>query len=512
MRETRIVVNRAFTKGEIDERIYSSFVEHMGRVVYSGIYEPGHPTADEEGFRQDVLELVKRMGVTGVRYPGGNFVSCYDWRDSVGPREERPRRLEIAWRAIETNEFGTDEFIHWAKKAKVEPIFAVNLGTKGIENAVSFVEYCNIAGGTLYSELRKKHGAAEPYGVRTWCLGNEMDGDWQIGHKTAEEYGRLAEETAKAMKQVDPQIRLVSCGSSKSDMQTYPVWEADTLMHTYPYVDYISLHQYYGGQELGTGAFLAQSLDMEKYIRTVISACDYVKAMKRSDKTLYISFDEWGVWSMPDTEVAASVDERPWQIAPHLSEQIYTMEDALLFACMMLNFLKYADRVKIACQSLLANISAAIMTEKGGDAWVQPIYYPFSQMANYGKGVVLRDVAQGPAYEVNGRSVPYVDEAVVYHRQAKELVLFAVNRCEREAAGVELEIQGFGELFLVEHSVTCCADKKATNETEHDRIHPVTVNGSQIRNKVLTASLPPLSWNMIRIRCEAQEDDAPSEI
>ena len=328
--KARITVNKKFVRGEIDRRIYGSFVEHMGRVVYSGIYEPGHETADENGFRQDVLEKVKQMGVTAVRYPGGNFVSCYDWRDGVGPAKGRPRRLEIAWRAIETNEVGINEFMRWAEKAGIEPVFAVNLGTKGIENAVSLVEYCNIKEGTFYSDWRKEHGVENPYGIKTWCLGNEMDGDWQIGHKTAQEYGRLAQETAKAMKQVDNSIELVSCGSSKSDMKTYPDWEAETLKYTYPYVDYVSLHQYYGGQELGTENFLSQSLDMERYIKTVIGTCDYVKAWHRSDKTLYISFDEWGVWSVPDQVVAASVDERPWQVAPHLSEQIYTMEDAML--------------------------------------------------------------------------------------------------------------------------------------------------------------------------------------
>lgn len=498
-----IIINKAFVKGEIDERIYGSFVEHMGRVVYSGIYEPGHPQADEDGFRKDVLEKVKEMGVTAVRYPGGNFVSCYDWRDGVGPVEKRPRRLEIAWRSIETNEFGTNEFMRWAKKAGVEPMFAVNLGTKGIENAVSLVEYCNMEGGTLYSDMRKEHGVEQPYGIRTWCLGNEMDGDWQMGHKTAQEYGRLAQETAKAMKQVDSGIKLVSCGSSKSDMPTYPDWEAETLEYTYPYVDYISLHQYYGGQELGTQSFLAQSLDMEDYIKTVIGTCDFVKAKKRSAKTLYISFDEWGVWSVPDEEVATSVDERPWQVAPHLSEQIYSMEDALLFAGMMMNFLKYADRIKIACQSLLTNISAAIMTEKGGDVWVQPIFYPFMHMAGYGRGVVLRDRARIPSYDCSMCcGVPYVDEVAVYHEEQEEIVLFAVNRSEEESAEITMELQGFAAKRVIEHISMYSSDKKAVNLLNHDLVRPKRIDASSLQNGSLCSTLPPLSWNMVRIQCE----------
>lgn len=498
--QSHIIVNRNFVKGEIDKRIYGSFVEHMGRVVYTGIYEPSHETADEDGFREDVLDKVKEMGVTAVRYPGGNFVSCYDWRDGVGPVENRPRRLEIAWRAIETNEVGTNEFMKWARKAGIEPVFAVNLGTKGIENAVSLVEYCNIEGGTYYSDLRKEHGVEIPYGIKTWCLGNEMDGDWQIGHKTAQEYGRLAQETAKAMKQVDADIKVVSCGSSKSDMKTYPDWEAETLKYTYPYVDYISLHQYYGGQEMGTESFLSQSLDMEDYIKTVIGTCDYVKAWHRSDKTIYISFDEWGVWSVPDKEVAASVDASPWQVAPHLSEQIYTMEDALLFAGMMMNFLKYADRIKIACQSLLTNISAAIMTKEEGEVWVQPIYYPFMHMANYGSGKVLQGVDEIPAYDCALRKqVPYVDYVVVHNEEKKEVVLFAVNRMEGEMAEITLELQGFEAVRVIEHVTMHSVDKKATNLENHERVKPEQSDTSSLAQGVLTSRLPALSWNMVRI-------------
>ena len=499
--KSHIIVNKDFVRGEIDKRIYGSFVEHMGRVVYTGIYEPGHETADEDGFRKDVLEKVKEMGGTAVRYPGGNFVSCYDWKDGVGDVEKRPRRLEIAWRAIETNEVGTNEFMKWAKKAGIEPIFAVNLGTKGIENAVSLVEYCNIKGGTYYSDWRKEHGVEEPHGIKTWCLGNEMDGDWQIGHKTAQEYGRLAQETAKAMKQVDSNIEVVSCGSSKSDMQTYPEWEAETLKYTYPYVDYISLHQYYGGQELGTEGFLSQSLDMEDYIRTVIGTCDYVKAWKRSDKTIYISFDEWGVWSVPDKVVAASVDESPWQVAPHLSEQIYTMEDSLLFASMMMNFIKYADRIKIACQSLLTNISAAIMTQEKGEVWVQPIYYPFMHMATYGRGKVLQGVDEIAAYDCGLRKqVPYVDYVTVYNEEEKEVVFYAVNRACEEEAEISLELQGFEKVALIEHVTMHAEDKKATNLENHDLVKPKQSDASRLEGNTLISKLPALSWNMVRVK------------
>ena len=221
MQTAKITIDPNFRIGEVDPRLYGSFIEHLGRAVYGGIYEPEHPTADDMGFRQDVLDLVRELGVPIIRYPGGNFVSGYDWEDGVGPVEERPRRLDLAWKTVETNRVGTNEFAAWAKRAGAEPMIAVNLGTRGTDAARNLVEYCNHPGGSYWSDLRRSHGAEEPHAVGVWCLGNEMDGPWQIGHKTAAEYGRLAVETAKAMKWVDPSIELVACGSSKAAMPTF---------------------------------------------------------------------------------------------------------------------------------------------------------------------------------------------------------------------------------------------------------------------------------------------------
>ena len=269
--------------------MYGSFIEHLGRAVYTGIYQPGHPSADEEGFRKDVLELVKELGVPIIRYPGGNFVSSYNWEDSVGPRNERKPRLDLAWRTLETNQFGLGEFAKWTKKAGSEIMMAVNLGTRGVADALNLLEYCNMDTDSYYSNLRKQHGVQKPYGIKTWCLGNEMDGPWQVGQKTAYEYGRLAAETAKAMKLMDDSIELVSCGSSNVDMPTFPEWEAVSLEQTYDYVDYISLHNYYGNGEDDTEDFFAKTQDLERFIHTVIATCDYIKAKKRSKKTLNLS-------------------------------------------------------------------------------------------------------------------------------------------------------------------------------------------------------------------------------
>ena len=247
-----LFADKHFPIGEIDRRLYGSFLEHLGRAIYGGIYAPGHPTADAQGFRRDVLALVRQLDIPLVRYPGGNFVSGYRWEDGTGPRDQRPRRPELAWSAIEPNTIGIDEFQAWAKLAGAEIMMAVNLGTRGVEDAKNLVEYCNFPGGTYYSDRRRENGFDRPFDIRCWCLGNEMDGPWQIGHKTAEEYGRLAAEAGKAMKWVDPSIELVACGSSNADMPTFLDWEETVLNHTYDVVDYLSLHSYYGTRENDT--------------------------------------------------------------------------------------------------------------------------------------------------------------------------------------------------------------------------------------------------------------------
>lgn len=500
MNKTKILVHKKFVKSRIDKRIYGSFVEHMGRVVYNGIYEPSHPSADVDGFRQDVLEKVKSLGVTIVRYPGGNFVSNYDWQDGVGPKELRPRKRDLAWLSIETNEVGTDEFMKWIHKTEIEPMWAVNLGTKGIESALSLLEYCNLPMGTQFSDMRGKNGHEEPYKIKTWCLGNEMDGEWQIGHKTADEYGRLAHEVGKAMKLLDPDIELVICGSSMSTNATFGDWEYTVLQHAYDTVDYISLHQYYGGQNKGTKNFLAQSLDMERYINTVVNICDTIKVKKRSNNKLDICFDEWGVWSIPDKDVQNHVEQNPWNIAPSISEQIYTLEDALLFSSMMMNFIKYSDRIKIACQSLLTNISACIMTQTGGDVWVQPTFFPFEMMARYGHGIVFNPIIEGPVYASTDFSeVPVVDFVSIYNDEKNEVVLFMVNRTEEEQE-IELCIEGIETGEIIQSIALFCDDIKATNEIIHDRVVPESVDNCGINNNILQCKLIPYSFQMIRIK------------
>lgn len=507
MYKAKLIVNKDFQKAEISPLIYGSFVEHMGRVVYNGIYEKEHEQADSEGFRKDVIEKVREMGVTCVRYPGGNFVSCYDWKDGVGEKEKRPKRRELAWKSIETNEVGTDEFISWTQKADVIPIFAVNLGTRGVENAVSLLEYCNLPAGTVFSDWRKDNGHEAPYQIPIWCLGNEMDGIWQIGHKTPDDYGKLAAQTAHAMKSLDDSIKTVVCGSSSTSVNTYTDWERIVLEYTYEFADYISLHQYYGGQEEGTEEFLAQSVEMEEYIKTVIGICDMVKSKKRSNRTIHICFDEWGVWEIPGDAVADAVASRDWEVAPAFSEQIYTMEDALLFAGMLMAMVKNCKRVKIACQSLLTNISAAIMTKTGGEVWAQPIFYPFSFMSKYGRGILLESVLKCPQYQSKKSNViPYLDQVAVYNPGQEEVVFFIVNRRSEESE-LTIEMQGF-EITdrTVEQVMLYHDDLKANNRDHHENVVPSTVQFKTENVNSVECRIHPYSWNMLRVKVRTDDE------
>jgi alpha-L-arabinofuranosidase len=497
----RIVVDRDFRVGRVDPRLYGAFVEHLGRAIYGGIYEPGHPTADEMGFRGDVLELVRELGVPFVRYPGGNFVSGYDWRDGVGPLAERPRRLDLAWTSTETNEVGTNEFAAWAKRAGAEINLAVNLGTGGIDEARNLVEYCNHPGGSYWSDLRRSHGVAEPHGVKTWCLGNEMDALWQLGHKTADEYGRLACQTAIAMKWVDPAIELVACGSSHGKMPTFPQWEATVLDHVYEYVDYLSLHTYARNLDGDLGAFLAQSLAMDEQIRTVIATCDFVKAKKRQTKTMYLSFDEWNAWYHTRAADRALLREQPWQVAPPLCEEPYTLEDALVVGCMLITLLRHADRVKIACLAQLVNAIAPISTVTGGGAWRQTTFLPFLHASGFGRGDVLDLQVSSPCYASREfDAVPLLEAVATIDDEREQLAFFAVNRDQNDALVLEGELRALSGYEVVAHLVLEHDDSKATNTLSRPyEVIPHVRGDASLRDGVLTAGLPKLSWNVIRL-------------
>nr|WP_202886109.1 alpha-N-arabinofuranosidase [Kribbella sandramycini] len=491
-----MVVDPAFVVGAVDRRLFGSFVEHMGRCVYTGIYEPEHVTADADGFRQDVLELVRELGVTAVRYPGGNFVSNYDWEDGVGPKDQRPRKLDLAWRAIEPNQFGTDEFVAWSGKAGVEPVWAVNLGTRGIKEAVELVSYTNLPAGTELPDRRVANGHEAPYGIKVWCLGNEMDGPWQIGHKTAEEYARLAEETANAMRRVDPGLELVACGSSNSGMPTFGEWERVVLERTYDLVEHISLHAYYEPRDGDQASFLAAAEDMDRMISSVIATADHVKALKRSDKEITLSFDEWNVWRQQDFPGELGLGIR--EVGP-LIEDTYTVDDAVVVGSLLITLLRHADRVKIACLAQLVNVIAPIRTEPGGAAWRQTIFHPFALTAKYAGPTVLRTAVDGPEVETaKFGKVPALWSTATYDERTGEIAIFVVNRSETDK--IDLEIPLAPGLTVTEHLALYDDDRGAVNSAaDPDRVTPRRIDGTELVDGVCTATLPPASWHLIRL-------------
>ena len=482
--------------GGIDRRVFGSFIEHLGRAVYGGIYEPGHPLADEEGFRTDVIKMINELDVPIVRYPGGNFVSGYCWEDGVGPKEERPKRLELAWGVTEPNLFGTNEFMRWCKKAKTSPMMAVNLGTRGPEEARQLVEYCNHKSDSKFSDLRIRHGYKDPWDVKLWCLGNEMDGPWQMGMKTAYEYGRTANEAAKLMKWVDPSIETVLCGSSSRGMHTFGKWETEALELAYDNVDYISLHQYYGNHSDDTPSFLAKSLEMEDFIYSVICAADYVKSFKRSKKTINLSFDEWNVWYHSN---GAPYDK--WSIAPPQLEDIYNFEDALVVACMLITLLRHADRVKIACLAQLVNVIAPIFTKTGGGAFRQTIFYPFEALSKYARGNALRPIVTCDKYDCKEfTDVPYLESIVTFDEENEEAALFCVNRSMEENILLDISLLDFDGYKPVEFTSMDGYDIKQENTFDKEDVKMHLNPLPEFDGKITTAELKPLSFNVIRFK------------
>lgn len=497
MIKAKIITDKHFKLDTVDPRIFGSFIEHLGRAVYGGIYEKGSPLSDERGFRKDTLELIKEIDVPIVRYPGGNFVSAYNWEDSVGPVNERPKRAELAWQVIENNEFGLNEFMDWSKIANTSPMMAVNLGTRGIDAARNVIEYCNFKGGTYYSDLRKKHGYSDPHNIKLWCLGNEMDGPWQIGHKSADEYGALAWETGKAMRAVDPSIELVACGSSGLMMPTFGEWEATVLDHCYDTVDYLSMHTYYNNFADDSADFLANTLNMDDFIKSVIATCDYVKGKKHSKKKINISFDEWNVW-YHSNEADKKLEK--WTYAPHQLEDVYNLEDALLVGGMLITLLNHCDRVKIACLAQLVNVIAPIMTS-GNSAWRQTIFYPYMHASRYGRGLVLNSIIDSPKYDSkNYTDVPYLESCLVWNEEERAVTIFAVNKSFTDEMTVTCDLRQFEGLKVTEHIVLTGDDLKACNTEENpEKIVPYTAKDAVCENGIVTAILPKQSWNVIRL-------------
>jgi alpha-L-arabinofuranosidase len=502
MSTARLTVDPHFTVGTINRRLFGSFVEHLGRCVYDGLYEPGHPTADAEGFRQDVIELVKELGVSAIRYPGGNFVSGFRWEDSVGPSEDRPRRLDLAWHSTETNQVGMHEFSSWLDKVDSELMMAVNLGTRGVLEALDLLEYANISGNTALSQRRIDNGKTEAFGITMWCLGNEMDGPWQLGHRSADDYGKIAAQTANAMRQLDPSIELVVCGSSSAQMPTFGEWERVVLGHTYDAVDYISCHAYYEEVDGDLGSFLASAVNMDHFIESVVATADHVKAVKGSDKTINISFDEWNVWYINrfhEVDKITGLDN--WPEAPRLLEDIYSVADAVVFGGLMISLLKHADRVTSASLAQLVNVIAPIMTEPGGIAWKQTTFFPFALTSRLATGSALSVKLEVDNYDTKAYgSVPLVDAVATHDEETGRSAVFLVNRSIAEDVRVTVDISALGEVRVLEAQTLSDEDVYAKNTLEDPERVGLTSNETvELADGSLSLVLPAVSWTAISL-------------
>lgn len=504
MEKTRLMIHRDYAIGAVDERIFGGFLEHIGRAVYEGVYEPESPYADAAvgsanyGFRMDVLNALRPLSFTTMRYPGGNFVSGYHWEDGVGPRDQRPIVRDLAWQSIEPNQFGTDEFLKMARMMNWLPMLTVNLGTGTPEEARNWVEYCNCPAGTRYSSRRARNGSPDPYGVRLWCLGNEMDGPWQLGHIPAGQYAIRAQQAAKLMKDADPTIETVACGSCSITMPTYMEWDREVLEYMGPYADYVSLHSYVGNPQGDTANFLAVSNEIDRQIEDMDAVCRYVQARLRSKKRHYLCFDEWNVWYRARGPM---YENGHGQFAPHLNEEEYNLEDALVVAGYLNSFIRHADVVRIANLAQIVNVLAPILAFKER-VLLQSIYYPFAMYSRRRSGSALRPVVQGPGYESPSYGyVPYLDASAILAESMDGRPLlhtFLVNRSLTEPAEVQVDYQS-GAIQAVSSAETVAgSDPHAKNTLEN----PYAVTSQPFKNIHIVdgraaIKLPPLSVTAI---------------
>jgi alpha-N-arabinofuranosidase len=505
MIRTRLTLDRDFVIDVLDRRVFGAMVEHVGRCVYTGIYEPGHPLADRHGFRRDVLALARELGATIVRYPGGNFVSGYDWEDGVGPRGDRPARLELAWHSTEPNEFGTNEFVTWCRAAGLEPMLAVNLGTRGADAARQWVEYCNHAGGSALADLRRAHGFPKPHGVRAWCLGNEVDAPWQIGQKSAGDYGRLARDSARLMRAVSPDLQLTACGSSNRDLPTFGAWEDQVLEQCFDEVDFLSVHAYFENPYADTWEFLGNIDRMDLHIREVAAIADSVAARRHSLKRIAIAVDEWNIWYR--ARHGEHARQPGWPRAPRLLEEVYNFEDALAAGGALSVLMNNAGRVRMACLAQLVNAIGAIRSEPGGPAWRQTIFHPFALAARHAKGEALQVAVDAPARPARTHPEMKVLVASATHDpESGRIAVFALNRDLHEEQDLTVELRGFARRPILAEAVELHhPDLQACNtQAAPDTVAPRAHVSAQVEGSTLRARLRPASWNVFVLAGESR--------
>lgn len=432
----KIKIDAERTIGRIDPNIYGHFIEHMSRCIYGGIYEEGSNLSDEEGFRKGVLEAVKKIKIPILRWPGGNFASGYHWEDGIGPKENRAIRYDPAWRVEETNHFGTQEFLNFCAKVNAEPYICVNMGDGNIKEVVNWVEYCNHEGNSYYAQLRKRHGHAKSYRVRYWGLGNEVYAEWQIGYKSADDYSKIAKEFAKAMKWVDPKIKLIATGADN------PEWDYKVVKSLKNYIDYISIHAYYSCLSKDYHKAMAISKiveDRTKVLKGVIDA-----GVNSSDSHVGIAWDEWNMLNWLHYEKHLENDNNCY----------YNLQNALVTASVLNAFQRLCNIVKMANYSPLVNIRGAIFTHSGGIV-LRPQYHVFNLYANHSGEVVLDPLVDSESYTCTlsaeeRKTVKYINKNVKVDFldvsasfDENKLFIAVVNKHDSEDIISRIDLRGF---------------------------------------------------------------------
>ncbi|MBR3305562.1 MAG: alpha-L-arabinofuranosidase [Christensenellaceae bacterium] len=528
IKKASLTVDRSFRIDTIDQRLFSAFLEPIGPTISGGYFRPGHPMSDEQGFRADVLKRIKELGIPAIRLPGGNFVSGYDWRDSIGPLDKRKAFLDLAWRQIDTNRFGLDEYMDWCRKAGSDPMYTLNLATLDLKASAACVEYCNHEKGTYWSDLRRTYGHESPYGIKTWYLGNEPDGPWEIGNMKSREYGKKAREMAKMIKWICPDAETVVCGSSSPLLRSYPMWDVEALDECYELVDYIGIHQYHLAPRGDVAQMMAGSELMESFIKTTIATCDLIQAKYRHPRKMKISFDEYGLgfsreqvfphhgrggqipnevfgefmpsnYAHPFYEFDPEYDpEKPMK--PRRDDDGFDpMIGAIGDASSLLLMLKYADRIKIAVMT--GGLGCIGYDDE--KTWLRPTYYILSDLINYARGTALIPALDTPTYSTEGfnindfhqappyEKVPYIQAIAVDNEDGEHVTVFAINRAEKEDIPFEIDVRELEGYELVSHTVLETKDGKAV-----PRPSAVT----KMSDGKIETVLNKLSWNVIRLR------------
>lgn len=482
--KARIKIDKERKIGTVDRMLYGNFTEHLGRCIYGGIYDPQSPEADASGFRKDVIQATKDLGVSIVRWPGGNFVSGYHWEDGIGPVDQRPRRKDLAWGDVETNRVGTDEWLKFSKATGAEPYICVNLGTGSLDEARNWVEYCNAKPGLYYSDLRAKNGHPEPYNVKYWGLGNEMDGEWQMGHKNAEDYSKFALEAAKLMKWSDDSIKLIASGSSNY-VRDWADWNRTVLEKLHNYIDYIALHHYSSNHDQDHNAFMAVTTRVENNIRITEGLIREVRSKYKMKKPIYIAFDEYNVWYRVFNE--GKLEER------------YNMQDALVVALYLNVFVRNAHIVKMANMAQLVNVIAPMMITNG-KLWKQPTYFPLQLFAQNVHGTSLNTFVDCDTYDAgDNRGIPYLDVTSVHHEKAGELVINVVNRHKDKAIETTITSQAGKLARTATVSEVNSANLTDENNEREERVR-IATRDINVSGDSFTYTFPAHSFTQIRIR------------